>query len=251
MAPVAEASRSRWRGPRAAFLIVLTGCAILIALGTWQVQRLAWKTDLIATMDARLALPPANLSDLLAAGTPEDFRPVRVNGTFLHDHEMYLAARSYQSQLGYHVVTPLLLDGGGPGSQAVLVDRGWVPVDRQKPESRAAGQLPGKVTVEGILRLPAKPGTFTPDNRPDQNMWYWPDLPAMGAHAGLAQVAPVLIEAGPEANPGGLPIGGQTRVNLPNDHLQYAITWYALAVTLVVIYLVSRRRRTAGPPIQN
>jgi surfeit locus 1 family protein len=248
---VAEAPRSRWRGPRATLFLVLIGCALLIGLGTWQVERRAWKADLIATMNARLALPPASLSELLAGGESEDFRPVRATGIFLHDQEMYLAARSYQSQLGYHVVTPLLLDDGTPGGPAVLVDRGWVPVDRLAPESRAAGQVPGKVTVEGILRRPSKPGAFTPDNRPDQNQWYWSDLPAMGAHAGLAQVAPVLIEAGPAVNPGGLPIGGQTRVTLPNDHLQYAITWYALAAALVVLYLVSRRRRTAGPPIQN
>ncbi len=247
---MADAPRRRWRGARAAFLLVLAGCAVLIGLGTWQVERRAWKADLIATMEARLALPPANLSDLLAGGgEPEDFRPARATGVFLHGQEMYLAARSYRSQLGYHVVTPLLLDDGAPGGQAVLVDRGWVPVDRQAPESRAAGQVPGKVSVAGILRRPAEPGAFTPDNRPDQNLWYWPDLLAMGAHAGLTQVAPVLIEAGPAANPGGLPIGGQTRANLPNDHLQYAITWYALAAALVVLYLVSRRRR-AVPPIQ-
>lgn len=247
---MADAPRSVWRGPRAALFLVLIGCGVLIGLGTWQVERRAWKAELIATMDARLALPRANLSALLAGGEPEDFRPVSVTGIFLHDQEMYLAARSYQSRLGYHVVTPLLRDDGAAGGQAVLVDRGWIPVDRLAPASRAAGQVPGKVTVEGILRRPAKPGAFTPDNRPDQNRWYWPDLPAMGAHAGLAQVAPVLIEAGPAPNPGGLPIGGQTRVNLPNDHLQYAITWYALAAALVVLYLVSRGRRAAGPPIQ-
>ena len=247
---MAEAPRSRWRGPSATLFFVLIGCGVLIGLGTWQVERGVRKADLIATMDARLALPPASLSALLAGGEPEDFRPVRATGIFLHDHELYLVARSYQSQIGYHVVTPLLLDDGAPGGQAVLVDRGWVPVDRLAPESRAAGQVPGKVTVEGILRRPPKPGAFTPDNRPDQNRWYWPDLPAMAVHAGLSQVAPVLIEAGPAANPGGLPIGGQTRVTLPNNHLQYAITWYALAAALVVLYLVSRRRHAAGPPIQ-
>jgi surfeit locus 1 family protein len=237
--------RRGWRGPRATLAFVLAGFAILIALGTWQVERLAWKRDLIATMESRLAMAPLPLGDLLKHQPIEDFRPVRATGTFLHDREMYLAARSYQGRLGYHVVTPLAPEGGGT---AVLVDRGWVPVDRQAPDSRAAGQVPGTITVEGIARRPPKPGLFTPDNRPDQNLWYWVDLPAMAAHAGLTTVAPLLIEAGPAANPGGLPIGGQTHINLPNNHLQYAITWYALALALAVFYVVSRRR--AGSSIR-
>jgi surfeit locus 1 family protein len=237
--------RRGWRGPRAAFALVLAGFAILAALGTWQVERLAWKRDLIATMEARLAMAPLPVGDLLNSGPIENFRPVRATGIFLHDREMYLAARSYQGRLGYHVVTPLELADGGT---AVLVDRGWVPADRKAPDSRAAGQVPGKVTVEGIARRPSVPSLFTPDNRPDQNLWYWADLPAMAAHAGLAAAPPLLIEAGPAANPGGLPIGGQTHVNLPNNHLQYAITWYALALVLAVFYLVSRRRAAGSSP---
>lgn len=240
--PVTEPRRG-WRGPRATLAFVLLGVAILIGLGTWQMERRLWKADLIATMDARLALPPIPVADFLANGAGEDYRPVSASGTFRHDQEMYLAARSYKSQLGYHVVTPLILDDGGT---AVLVDRGWVPSDKQTPASRAAGQRAGPVTITGIARQQIKPGLFTPDNRPDQNQWYWADLPAMAAHAGLGQVAPLLLEAGPAENPGGLPIGAQTFINLPNNHLQYAITWYSLAAVLVVIYLVSRRRNGSG-----
>lgn len=235
--------RRGWRGPRATLALALTGFVILIALGTWQMERRVWKTELIATMDAQLAAPPILISRFLAAHSTEDYRPVSATGIFLHDREMYLAARTYQGQLGYHVVTPLVLDDG----TAVLVDRGWVPVDRQAPASRAAGQVAGRVSVTGIARQPPKPGLFTPDNRPDQNLWYWADLPAMGGHAGLSSMAPLLIEAGPAGNPGGLPIGGQTFINLPNNHLQYAITWYSLAAVLAVIYLVSRRRAGAKP----
>lgn len=235
--------RRGWGGPRVTFFLVLSGVAILVALGTWQVERRAWKADLIATMEARLAMAPLPIEALLAGNEPVDFRPVRASGTFRHDRELYLAARSYQGRLGYHVVTPLVL---GDGQTTVLVDRGWVPVDHRAPATRTSGQLPGVVSVVGIARQPAKPGAFTPDNRPDQNLWYWADLAAMGGHAGAPRVAPILIEAGPGSDPGGLPIGGQTRVNLPNDHLHYAITWYALALALAVIYLVSRRRNAGG-----
>lgn len=235
--------RGAWRGPRAALIFVLIACAMLIALGTWQLERRAWKTQLIADMTARLASAPTPIGELLAAKSPVDFQPVRATGRFRHDQELYLAARSYQSRLGYHVVTPLEL---ADGSMTVLVDRGWVPDDHRAPDSRLAGQLPGVVSVAGIARQPARPSAFTPDNRPDQNQWYWADLPAMGAKAGAARMAPFLIEAGAADNPGGLPIGGQTRVTLPNDHLQYALTWYALAGALAVIYLVSRRRAADG-----
>jgi surfeit locus 1 family protein len=242
MSAMAEEPRRGWRGPRATLAFVLAGIAILIGLGTWQMERRVRKADLIATMDERLASPPITISEFLANNSAEDYRPVSASGTFRHDQEMYLAARSYQGQLGYHVVTPLILDDG---TTAVLIDRGWVPSDRQSPASREAGQVAGTVTVTGIARQPAKPGMFTPDNRPDQNLWYWADLPAMAAHAGLAQAAPLLLEAGTAENPGGLPIGGQTFINLPNNHLQYALTWYSLAVVLAVIYLVSHRRRDA------
>jgi surfeit locus 1 family protein len=236
--------RRGWRGPRTTLAMVLVGFAILIALGTWQMERRVWKNDLIATMTARLAATPVPITVLLATQPDQDYSPVSATGTFLHDREMYFAARTYQGRLGYHVVTPFLLDDG---KTAVLIDRGWVPEDRRAPGSRAAGQIAGQVSITGIARQPPKQGLFTPDNRPDQNMWYWADLAAMGTHAGLPQVVPLLIEAGPQANPGGLPIGGQTYISLPNNHLQYAITWYALALVLAVIYLVSRRRRSAGP----
>jgi surfeit locus 1 family protein len=113
------------------------------------------------------------------------------------------------------------------------------------------------VTVDGIVRLPAGPGWFTPDNDPAGNMWFWADLPAMADHAGLAgEVAPLYLEAGlpgAAAEATGTaepvyPIGGQTRVRLRNDHLQYAITWYGLAVTLVIIYIAYHRRKPEQEP---
>ena len=105
--------------------------------------------------------------------------------------------------------------------------------------------MSGAVTVEGAIRAPGVQHWLQPDNEPDRNIWFWNDLPAMAAHAGIApdHLVPVFLEAGPAPNPGGLPIGGQTRVTLPNDHLQYAITWYALAAGLAMIYLLYHREQ--------
>ena len=114
---------------------------------------------------------------------------------------------------------------------------------RANPKRRAAGELTGAVHIAGLLRVsPAqKPTFFLPDNRPDLNLWFWADLPAMAKAAGTPDAAPFYIDADKTPNPGGWPKGGVTRLELPNNHLQYAITWYALAVALIVIYVLYHR----------
>ena len=216
---------------------------VLLGLGTWQLDRMQWKTALIDEIQSRIAAAPAPLAEVLAeAGddlTDVQYRRVSLSGTFRHDAEMYLAARSMNGNPGYHVVTPFQVTGDG----IVLVDRGWVPLERKLPDARAEGQVAGPVTIEGVIRVPRPVKSWLqPDNEPANNMWVWVDLPAMAARAGAGDVAAVYVEAGPAETPGGFPIGGQTRVNLPNDHLQYAITWYAFAVILAVIYVIYHRR---------
>ena len=123
--------------------------------------------------------------------------------------------------------------------RALLVDRGWVPMDRRDPATRLDGQRGGTVTLEGLLRTGGWKGAalFRPDNDPEKNVWVWFDLPAMAATAGLAApVTALYLEAGPAENPGGLPKGGQTPIHLRNDHLQYAITWYGLAAALIAVF---------------
>ena len=166
-----------------------------------------------------------------------EFRKIRLTGYFLHDKEMYLAARSLNGNVGYHVVTPFQERDG----RITLVDRGWIPLDKKAPSTRAGGQVPGKIAIEGLIRKPGRNSWFVPDNQPDKNFWFFVDIPAMAAHDGLVNVRPYFIEAGPAANPGGYPIGGQSRIELPNNHLSYAITWYSLAFALLVIYLIYHR----------
>lgn len=218
-------------------IITLPSLLILLALGTWQVQRLELKRSLIAQREAALAAPP------IAA--PENFDParhafrrVRLEGRFLHERELYTAPRSRAGKPGLRVVTPLLL---GDGS-VVMVDRGWLPRANKAPASRGAGQMTGRVTVEGVIRRSDQRGRFVPENQPADNLWFTRDVPAMAEHAGLGRVRPYLVEAGPAANPGGLPIGRAYRVDLRNDHLQYVVTWYALAAALLVIYILYARR---------
>jgi surfeit locus 1 family protein len=215
---------------------------LLIGLGTWQVERLAWKTDLIARREAQLAAPPTVMPETLDAATPLDFHHVTTTGTFQNDKELYIAALDKRGISGFQVVTPLELEDG----KILLVNRGFVPDRNKRPETREAGQLTGTVAVEGILRLAVVPtGWIVPQNQPGDNFWIYVDVPAMAAaiHLDPAQVLPFYIEAGPTPNPGGFPIGGQTRISLPNDHLQYAITWYSFAVSLLVIYFLYHYRK--------
>ena len=215
---------------------------VLLGLGTWQLDRRAWKTGLIAARQAALAAAPVALPETIADPAALEFHRVWVAGRFRHDRELHLAGRYYRDQPGYQVITPLVLDDGS----AVLVNRGFVPLAAKDPARRAAGQVAGTARIEGVVRLSGAPGWFTPDNDPAANLWFYPDLARMAAVAGLARVRPVFVEAGPAPNPGGLPIGGQTQADLPNDHLQYAITWYSLAAALAVIYALFCHRHLTG-----
>ncbi len=224
-------------------LVAAPALLVLIGLGVWQLERLAWKRTLIATIEARLEAPavalPAEVRDPEAWG----YRRVVVRGRFLHDREIHLFAHDRRGQLGYFVVTPLRRADGG----FVLVNRGWVPAARKDPATRPAGQVEGPVEIEGIVRLPWRQGWFVPDNDPAENVWFWGDLEGMAAAAGIAAPA-LLVDAGPAPNPGGLPVGGQTKVRFRNDHLGYALTWFGLAAGLAVVYVLYHLRREASGP---
>lgn len=239
-------------------LAALAGLAVLIGLGTWQIERRRWKEGLIAKIAARVHADPIPLPANLGADGTEDLEYLHVSarGRFQHDKERYLYA-PLPGGLGWHVYTPLELDS----QRIVWVNRGLVPDARKAPETRREGQLPGEVEVRGLVRLQMRPGWFAPRNDPARNLWHWPDLAAMTASAfpdgpqdtpGSPR-APVSLPAHLEADarpepPGGLPRGGVTRLELPNRHLEYALTWYGLAATLAGIYLafaISRLRAAA------
>ena len=242
------------RRPRA-WLALASGAVVflvLIALGTWQVQRLHWKEGLLHTIDRRLHAPPLPLAEVetrFAATGDVDYVPVTATGTFLHSGERHFFT-TWQGASGFDVLTPLALADG----RFVFVNRGFVPYDRKDAATRPQGQVAGTVTVTGLARDPLaeKPSMLVPDNDPAKNIFYWKDLGLMAATAGLpagAQVVPILIDADAAPNPGGLPVGGVTIVDLPNNHLQYAVTWYGLAAALAGVLIAwLLRQRKAAPP---
>ncbi|SLN33301.1 SURF1 family protein [Oceanibacterium hippocampi] len=223
-------------------VIALPLFIVTLWLGTWQVQRLFWKTDLIQRIESGLAADPAPLP--AGAIDPDDwfYRRVSVDGVFDHAAEIHLLAHAERGRLGYHVITPLeRSDGGG----WVLVNRGWVPEERKDPATRAEGQVAGVQHVDGVARkswkVPWLQGLILPDNDIAENLWFFGDIDQMAEHLGR-EVAPVFVEADGTANPGDWPRGGQTVVSVPNRHLEYAITWYGMAIALLVIYLLYHRK---------
>ncbi len=227
--------------------------AVLIALGVWQLHRHDEKSALLGRIEAGLAAEPVRLPADIADPDAWNYRRALVTGVFLHDRELYLASRSHRGQAGLHVVTPLRRTGATANDHVILVNRGWVPASRRDRASRADGLPVGTVTVSGILRRPAERGWMVPDNEPDANLWFWIDLPAMAMAAGATPAPTVVLEADFDPAGGALPIGGQTRLDIPDNHLQYAITWFAFAVILMVIYVLYHRRpkdrgQSARPP---
>jgi len=214
--------------------------AVLLGLGFWQLERLHWKLGLIAQMSRNMHAAPLSIHQVMAMGIAgAQYRHVSLRGRYLNSSEAYIYATDGQGTPVYHVWTPLLLDGGG----VMMIDRGIVPPSLREPRTRAIGELRGEQEVTGVLRTPDGPGPFTPAPQLAQHIWYARDVSGVARAEHVHVLAPVIIEADAAANPGGWPRGGQTVVDLPNNHLQYAITWFLLAAGLVIVYFAYHRAR--------
>jgi surfeit locus 1 family protein len=158
------------------------------ALGTWQVQRLDWKSKLIARFEDRLIRDPLPLPPQIDPSAIKDFdyRRVYATGHFRHDLEMLIGPRIHDGNDGYLVITPL--QRGDNDKATVLVNRGWIPKKFKDQKSRPDGLPSGEVTVEGLLREPWKKNMFTPDNSPQTKEFYFPDVLQMAALAGSQAV---------------------------------------------------------------
>ena len=225
------------RARRRATLFAIPGIIILLAFGSWQVHRLMWKTELNEERSAQFQAEAVMLPTELADADDFAYRRVWLEGSFRHEAEMFLAARTFDRRVGYQIITPFERTDGS----AVLVNRGWVPLDNKEPETRLGGQIEGTYRLEGVVVPSGRVGWFTPDNEPENNIWFWTDTEALAAKAGIPPPS-FLVDAGPTPNPGGLPIGGQTKVELRSEHMQYIVIWYALAIGLAVIYAIYMRR---------
>jgi surfeit locus 1 family protein len=224
--------------------------AVLIGLGTWQVQRKAWKENLIATVTERFAAPPTALPPpaewpRLDPATDE-YRRVRFDAELVNDKQALVfttgsSLRGGASGPGYWVFAPARIPGG-----IVMVNRGFVPDGRRDPATRSQGEIAGTIQIVGVMRWPERPGVFTPDAEPAKNLWFSRDSTGMAAAKGIGQVAPFYIEQEAPPAPGGWPAVGALTPAFPNNHLGYAITWYGLALVLAgcfAVWVVGRARQ--------
>ncbi|CAM3614966.1 SURF1 family protein [Thalassospira profundimaris] len=214
---------------------------ILLGLGSWQVDRLFWKKDLIEMRQAQAQMPPIAVPTDTILDPDMAFRAAYAEGRYLNDQEKYLMARTRRGNVGFQLITPLEQEDG----RIILVNRGWVPQDYREPETRPQSLIEGPVRVSGVLRLPSEKHWAQPENDAIRNQWFYVDVNHMAEDTGADLASPYYLELDDTPIPGGLPIGGQAKVELPNNHLEYAITWYSLALTLIVMFVLYHRRPTS------
>lgn len=211
------------------------GIGVLLALGIWQLFRLDEKQTQLAEIAERTKAPPLSLTEVLARrgeGTDIEFDAVKVRGVFDHAAERHKLT-SFEGSPGFQIITPFRSEDG----IMVLVDRGVVP-SRLKDAAKR-NESPTPVEVDAVVRAHGKErGFFDPDNDVDGNLWYWWDVPAMLSSVTIApdlQVAPFVLQELPGSDPNRFPRPAPPEVQFTNNHLQYALTWFAFAATLLVI----------------
>jgi surfeit locus 1 family protein len=212
----------------------LIALAILVGLGTWQLDRRAEKHRQLEQIAERAQAGAAPVEILLASGDYAAYRQATALGTFDHAAEAYVYAprpNEGAPRPGFKVITPLRLTSGG----IILVDRGWIDEARKSPATRKAGQTEAELEIAGTLRPSSKPGSFTPPGDAASRTFYQRDAGAIAKALGLTLTSTLILEAAAPADGGPEPLA--TALNIPDNHLQYAITWFALAVVLLLVYL--------------
>ena len=214
------------------FFIALT-VGVLVGLGTWQLERLKWKNELLAKYEAGKTLPVLSLEAVEKDSLPSyAYRRVTLEGTFLHDKEIHMGGQRWHGKTGYHLVTPMEIADG----RIFLVKRGWIPFELKEQEKRADSLPQEPVQLNGIIRIPKPPKLFTPESHPDKNFWFTLDLPALERFTELS-FEPVFIEAiEAEPNINQFPIPSDGIRVFRNDHLGYAATWYLLAIAALIMF---------------
>ena len=223
-------------------LVSAIGIAILLSLGIWQVQRLAWKEGLIAELDSRMKAEPISLQQALekkAAGQDVEYVKVKLIGQI--DGNSLRKVTSINGEPGWEILSPFKTNEG----QLVLVDLGAI-VENQNFSAKSEPQ-----SFEAVIRVHNKgAGLFDADNDPEKNIWYWWDLPEMMATAftkNNGTPVPFILQKLPTANENNLPLSGPPKIELANNHLGYAITWFGLAAALAGVagfYVFSLRRKS-------
>lgn len=229
----------RRRGLLVPVIFFLGASAVLVSLGVWQLHRLKWKETLIAEIMARSKAPPQPVPEPskwpTLTANHYAYRHVELSGTFDNNKETFVfyGAGPHDWGPGYLVMTPFELASGA----VIIVNRGFVPVSLTSKATRAQGEIGGETHISGLMRPPESRTLFTPHDEPDKGIFYTRDPGAIATHLGLANAAPFIVDVDDLPVPGGWPKGGMTEINIPNNHLDYAITWFGLAGGLFAVFV--------------
>ena len=206
---------------------------LLISLGTWQLSRLAEKTELIEQFEQRSNASAISIFQVSKPVEGFEFQRVVAKGKYLNQSEIYLTGRTYEGNAGFHVVTPFSTSDG-----VILINRGWVSEAYREPSTRPFSLIEGETLVEGILRLPGRKGYFVPENEPEAGFWFTLKPAEIARH--LKQKDMIknyyidVIRTGDIIT---LPIAAEVNIDVPNSHFNYALTWFGLALALIGVYL--------------
>jgi len=246
-------------------LVLLFGAValgILLSLGTWQVQRLAWKEQLIANVETRrtqaaIAAPSPDGWDGLSVAELE-YQNATLTGRFDHSNERHLFFPLSNPQgplggAGVMVFTPFQTQEGW----WILINRGFVPIDWRDPSKRSDGQTSGEISLSGLIRGYENRSWLNPEPSQSDGLYYIRDRKDFlaGLEAPDRSFAPYYLDAVAASTPkGGVPQAGETRISFTNNHLQYAATWYGLAAALaavVIAFLWGQRAKSSLAPDEN
>lgn len=214
---------------------------VTVGLGTWQIKRLHWKQGIIESIErAKTEEPIAELppNETIAA---HEFERVKLSGWWVRETEFHVTPRYFKDTLGYHIYAPLKLKDG----RVVIVNRGWVPAKKKEAKERPGSVAKGYATLTGMIRVGADRNTFTPASQAEKNVWFGRDVEQMAAHVKLEKVAPVTVDLIGKQDANVYPIPFDGEIKLYNQHLSYIVTWYGIALGILVIFLVYHYKREA------
>ena len=202
---------------------------ILLSLGTWQLERLIWKQSLLKQISEQTSLPVIDLSYSIIANIKKyKSRKIKLEGNFLYDSSLTIFSRVYKGEVGRHVIVPIETKYGW-----ILVNKGFIP-EKNYTDYLKKGYSTF-IEIEGIIYLPDFKSYFTPENNVNKGEWYYLNIEEIKKYVDLPLLDFVIFEAKSD-NSDIFPVAGQYRYNnIPNDHLQYALTWFSLAIVLFII----------------
>jgi len=208
---------------------------ILVSLGTWQLERLRWKTDILSSMKESLSLPPLKLTGQVIDNIDQySFRRIQLTGNYLYKDNITIYSKVFNKKVGKHLIVPLETQYG-----IILVNRGFIPSDFNIENNIKSGEI----SINGIVKFQQKINYFTPNNNVIKNEWYYININEVSNFLSLPLLNFYIVEENNIEEK--YPVGSQYNINISNDHLQYAITWFSLALALSIFINIFWRKNVS------